>query len=118
VAFDQKYRRLTVTVPVAVNTSRGRSPLLRAGGRSLIAGSGGGKSDRLGRWLSLYFRLDGQLQSLTGHGQSRLAEGHFAGIDPVSIGRVLQRLESLGKLFSKTIFHLMHQHVVIHGLTS
>ena len=118
VARDQKYRRRNVTVPVAVSTANERSPLLRADGRPLTAGSGGGKSGRLGRRISIYFRLEGQLQPFTSHGQRRISEGHLARIDPVPIRGFFQRFEGHGKLLSKPFFHLIHEYFVIPGQAS
>ncbi len=93
-------------------------PLLRAGGRPLIAELGGRKSGRFGRRISIHSCLERQLQSLTSHGQSRISEGHLARLDPVSTRRVLQCLEGLGKLLFERLSHLMHQQVAIHGPAS
>lgn len=89
--------------------------MLRAGGRSAIAWSGGGKSGGLRRRMGLDFRLHSQFEPFTGHGQSRISEGHFACVDPMSIGSVLQGVERLGEFLPKPFLHLIDQHVAIHG---
>src|ERR1051325_7514825 len=101
--------------PPTVSTSTRCRPLFRRAGASATAGFGGGKSRLAGGGMSVDSGLHGGLITLRHQLLKLVPEDKFTGRDPLTIGRVFERIERLRIQRLEALPHLVHQDFPVHA---